>query len=642
MGSVRLPAVPESDGTQHETHESYPRRNWPGRIVTFLQRDVPLVLLDLAIVFVSYLALLVIRFDGEVPPRYWGTYWAFVPVAGCLHLLMNYMFGLYGQMWRYASVQEARRVLLAGASSAGLVLIFGSLLWKGIRPLPLSVVGMAAVVSLIGFGAIRFQSRLFAFRRRSVLDDVRRTVVVGAGDAGAALLRDIRRSPALGLQPVAVVDDDPRKLNRRLFGVMVSGRIADLPRLAEEQHADQVVLAIPSATSQLVRDVAARCEEAHVTLRVLPSVREAMNGHVTARDVRDLQIEDLLGRQQVKIDLESVASILTGRRILVTGAGGSIGSEIARQVLQFAPDTLTLMDHDETHLHDLLTELAGADNVEISLTDVRDRDRVFGLFATARPEVVFHAAAHKHVPLLESHPDEAVRTNVLGTANVADASAANSVERFVLISTDKAIKPISVMGASKWFAEQIVSSFDQSSCVFCSVRFGNVLGSRGSVIPTFLRQIAHGGPVTVTDPSMTRYFMSVQEAVQLVLQAASMSTGGEVFTLNMGEPVRILDVACELIRLSGRVPYKDIDIEIIGPRPGEKVKEDVVNPDEVLLPSAHPAVTVSRTTTPDLGALRRALNELETHADAHQSNGLAALIKGLAWPPMRIPEDIRL
>ncbi|HET6813924.1 MAG TPA: polysaccharide biosynthesis protein, partial [Actinomycetota bacterium] len=368
--------------------------------------------------------------------------------------------------------------------------------------------------------------------------------------------------------------------------------------------------------------------------------------------IRDLRIEDLLGRQQVDTDLDAVKAMLRNRRVLVTGAGGSIGSEIARQVANFGPAALVLLDHDETHLHDVVMsldeyreellqatgviDLAGAGmELETVLADIRDRERVFSVFVKHRPEIVFHAAAHKHVPVLEGHPAEALATNVLGTANLADAAVANGVGHFVLISTDKAINPVSVMGTSKWLAEQVVRSLqDHGQSVLCAVRFGNVLGSRGSVIPTFFRQIARGGPVTVTDPRMTRYFMSVQEAVQLVLQAAALSTGGEVFTLDMGEPVRILDVAERLIRLSGRIPGRDVPIVITGARPGEKMVEDIVAPEEEQLPSGHPSIVVSRPPVPGRAVVHRALAELEYLSLEGSPAELASRMKAMAAGPM--------
>lgn len=552
-----------------------------------------------------------LRFDGAVPEPAWRSFWRFIPVVVLLHLLSNFLFGLYGQMWRYASVQEARRVVLAGATAATLVGGAVTLVGGAERPIPLSVVALGACMSVFGFGAIRFQSRLFAVRRRTAGPHRKRVLLVGAGEAGAMVLRDIRRDPTLGLDPVGFVDDDPAKTGLSLHGIPVLGTRSSLSFTIERLQVDQVLLAIPSATSEIVRDVATVCEQSRVTLRVLPSVREILHDRVTARDIRDLRIEDLLGRQQVGLDAEVVAGMLRGRRVMITGAGGSIGSEISRQVAAFEPAALILLDHDETHLHDLISELEPAPSVSYALADVRDRDRMLEVFTHHMPNVVFHAAAHKHVPLLETHPEEALATNVLGTANVAEAASAAGAERFVLISTDKAVRPSSVMGASKWFAEQVIRSLHVTGTIFCAVRFGNVLGSRGSVIPLFMRQIRSGGPVTVTDPRMARYFMSIQEAVCLVLQAAAMSEGGEVFTLEMGDPVKIIDLAQRLIRLSGRVPERDIEIELIGARPGEKLVEDALDPRERPAPSHHPGILVSRPPMPDRAALKRALLHLE-------------------------------
>jgi FlaA1/EpsC-like NDP-sugar epimerase len=621
-----------------------------GGLVERIRRDAPLAILDLGVAVAAYLCTLVLRFDGSVPDRYWFNFWLFLPAALISHLVANHLCGLYGPMWRYASVLEARRIVQAGVlGGTGVVLANLLVQWLagGLRALPLSVAIFGAVLNLLCIGAIRFQSRLSAARQRSLDTERQRVLVAGAGAAGSMMLKDLLHSPSLGLVPVGVVDDDRRKVGRRLHGIPVLGTLASIPRLADRYQAHAVLLAIPSATDDLVRDVAAMCERAHVTLKVLPSVHETFGGKVTARDLRDLRIEDLLGRKQVETDLEAVKAMLRSRRVLVTGAGGSIGSEIARQVAGFGPASLILLDHDETHLHDAVMSLdeyrdglsaaapevdlvAASMEVEVVLADIRDRDRVFSAFMRCRPDIVFHAAAHKHVPVLELHPEEALATNVVGTANLADAAVATGTGHFVLISTDKAINPKSVMGASKWLAEQVVRSLQDGQTVLCAVRFGNVLGSRGSVIPTFFRQISRGGPVTVTDPNMTRYFMSVQEAVQLVLQAAALSTGGEVFTLDMGEPVRIMDLAERLIRLSGRIPGQDIPIEITGVRAGEKTVEDIVAPDEEPLPSGHPAIVVSRPPVPDRAAVHRALTELEYLSPEGLASELAVRMVDLA------------
>jgi FlaA1/EpsC-like NDP-sugar epimerase len=603
-------------------------RGLPTRIAAHVRRDLPLTALDALAVVPAYVIPLVLRYDGTVPPDAWGRFWLFMPVIVLMHLLANYLFGLYGQMWRHASIQEARRLVLAGATGFALVLAL-DLVTGPPWPVPLSVVLFGAGGAFAIFGAVRFQSRLFALRRRGENGSERRRVLLmGTGDAGAQVFGDILRTPTLGLEVVGLIDDDPKRHGLALHGVSVLGTRDDIPELARRLDVDRVLLAIPSATSDVIRDVAGRCEEAEVSLRVLPSVREVVGGRVSARDLRALSIEDMLGRTQVETDLAAVRALLRGRRVLVTGAGGSIGSEIARQVSAFDPTSLLVLDNDETHLYDLLATLPR--KATPILADIRDRVRIEEVMRTHAPEVVFHAAAHKHVPILEDHPQEAFHTNVIGTINVAEAAVSAGTQTFVLISTDKAVHPASVMGASKRIAEEVVRSLSGRGTILCSVRFGNVLGSRGSVVPTFMAQIDAGGPVTVTDPDMTRYFMSIPEAVELVLQASSMARGGEVFTLEMGEPIRIIDLASKLIRLSGRVPGRDVPIEIVGGRPGEKVHEELIDDGEHPIPSGHPGIVVAHPSRPDPVALRSSLRGMDQLVRSGHSSLLADLIRDSA------------
>jgi len=430
-------------------------------------------------------------------------------------------------------------------------------------------------------GLVRFQSRLFALRRNKVArsESGLRVAVVGAGQNGAAAVREMQRSPHLGLVPVALVDDDARLRGRTMLGVPIVGAVDDLGAAIDEYDVHQVLLAIPDdgAVARRVADIV----EAHdVVLRTLPRASDWLEKGVSLRDVRDIGIEDLLGRDQVQLDLGPVRALLQGQRVLITGGGGWIGAEIARQVAALDPARLVLLDHDETHLHDAVERLPG--RVETVLADVRDPVVIDHVFATVRPDVVFHAAAHKHVPILERFACEAVRTNVFGTRNVVEAARRVDVSHLVAISTDKAADPTSVMGASKWVAEQVVLAEAPLGSHYCTVRFGNVLGSRGSVIPTFQRQIAAGGPVTVTDPRMTRWFMSTDEAVRLVLQAAARPDGHRVLALQMGEQVNVFELAERMIRLVGRRPGRDIQIVVTGMRPGEKLTEELVGPGEVV------------------------------------------------------------
>lgn len=545
----------------------------------------PLSALDTLLTAAAYLSVLVLRFDGAVPVRYWNRFVVFLPLALVGHLAGNALWGLYGPMWQHASVAEARRLLLAGASAGSALLLLSAV--GGLR-IPLSVLLLGPIVATMLIGAVRFQSRLFAIHRGKRGDQGMRVAVLGAGESAAALVREMLRAPTAGLVPVAVLDDDRRKQGKSLMGIPVVAALDELAAVATRYRIHQAVLAIPSASQDVVRRVACAAEEAGVPLRVLPGVQEVLNGQPSVRDVRDLKVEDLLGRQQVRTDLEAVHRLIGGRRVLITGAGGSIGAEIARQVAESAPAVLVLVDHDETHLHDAAA-LLQAPAVQV-LADIRDADLVTDIFSRYRPEVVFHAAAHKHVPLLQSHPCEAVATNVLGTANLVAAAGAFDTNEFVFISTDKAVRPANVMGASKRLGEQIVMNLAPPGKGYCAVRFGNVLGSRGSVIPTFTRQIAAGGPVTVTDPRMTRFFMSTEEAVQLVLQAAVFAEGGDVFMLEMGQPVNILKLAERMIRLTGRSVGGDVPVRITGMRPGEKLEEELTTVEEKRHGTSHPSV----------------------------------------------------
>jgi FlaA1/EpsC-like NDP-sugar epimerase len=540
-----------------------------------IRGDAVLVVIDLLITLVSYTLLVALRFDFSVPTAYRDRLEVFLPAACAVHLVATWLWGGYGRTWRHASIDEARRLLCAGAS-AGVVLL--ALFGWGENHIPYSVLLAGPIVVTFLFGMVRFQSRLFAFRRFGDRKSGVRVVVVGAGSTGSAALREMHQSGQLGLVPVAAVDDDPALRGRQIHGVPIAGGIDELERVIRDVDANQVLYAIPSAPPAVLRRVAAAAESARVPVRVLPAPSTWVHGMPHLRDLRDLSIEDVLGRHAVAIDLEPVRALLAGKRVLVTGGGGWIGAEIARQVAAFGPARLVLLDHDETHLHDATYDVDVP--TELALCDVRDVPAIDALFAEVRPDVVFHAAAHKHVSILEDHACEAIHTNILGTANIVDACARAGTTHLVCISTDKAATPSGVMGASKWAAEQVVLARAPEGVAYCSVRFGNVLGSRGSVIPTFQRQIAAGGPVTVTDPAMTRFFMSTDEAVRLVLLAAAVTPDRRVLALEMGEQVNIRDLAERMIRLSGYEPGTDIEIVITGALPGENLTEQVVGPEE--------------------------------------------------------------
>ncbi len=489
---------------------------------------VVFMFLDVIAVAAAYGASEVAYFRDRAPAIYWQHFSLFLLLALAVHLSANWVFGLYGRIWRYAGIEEARQVLLSAVTSLT-VLVALRPLWHlpsvGLERVPLRVVFVGCAFVTMAMGALRFSSRLFAWQRGTNRVGLR-VAVIGSRDAGAEAIREMLRTPVAGFVPVAVFDDDAHSHGLSLIGVPVVGGIEDIPAAANRYTIQQVLLAIPNPAPELVERALRASEAAGVSMKILPSARDMAAGHehtAPIRQAREPRIEDLLGRTTVSTDLNTVRRSITGQRVLITGAGGSIGSEIARQVAEFNPSQLLLLDHDETHLHDIAVILPGPS--EQLLVDVSDRAAVFEALLLHRPDVVFHAAAHKHVPVLESHPVAAVSVNVYGTENVVEAAAAAGTRRFVLISSDKAVQPISVMGASKRVAEEVVLAHAPAGAAYSVVRFGNVLGSRGSVIPTFARQIAAGGPITVTDPRMTRFFMSVEEAVQLVLQASVLSKG---------------------------------------------------------------------------------------------------------------------
>ncbi len=594
-----------------------------------LGHDLTLLFADSAALTLSLLVMLAARYDGRVPAGAWSLFWWFLPWPVLLALLLNRSWGLYGRIWRHASIYEARRVLGSGLCAS--VALVGSTVVAH-HAIPVSVAGTAGISYTMLIGGLRFRTRLFRARPQARASTGLRIAVVGAGELGAMTVRSMLAEPdRSGLHPVVVLDDDPHTHGRALFGVPVLGPIGLLPRVVRMQRINLVVLAIRTPTAALVRRVADDAASADIPLRMAPEVSAILRHGVQLRDLRDISIEDLLGRREVVTNLDAVRSLLGGRRVLVTGAGGSIGAEIARQVAACGPSALYLLDHDETHLYDAASTVQSP--VDQVLADIRDVDVLCATFARLRPQVVFHAAAHKHVPLLEAHACEAVRTNVLGTAALVRACEATGVERFVLISTDKAVHPSSVMGASKRLAEHVVLCERSSGTIYCGVRFGNVLGSRGSVVPTFLREVSAGGPLTVTDARMSRFFMSIREAVQLVLQAATLARGGELFMLEMGEPVRIIDLAHRMIRLAGQRPGTDVEIRVTGVRPGEKLNEELHTSDEAVRPTEHPSVMQLTPACLPAGLLAASLSQLaDLAARSDEERTRSALMRLASLP----------
>jgi len=440
-------------------------------------------------------------------------------------------------------------------------------------------------------------------------------LIVGAGNTGALIARQIQQNHRLSKKIVGFADDARSKCGQMLLGFKVLGNRKDLKRLVAEYQVDEIIIAIPTMTRQQLTQIIQDCRQTGCRVKIVPALDELINGRPVIEQLRDVNLEDLLRREPVKLNLEKVAGYLKGKRVLVTGAGGSIGSELCRQIVRLQPDSLILLGKGENSIYEIEQELheryPGL-SIEPVIADVRDQKRIRAIFARTRPEAVFHAAAHKHVPLMELQPEEAVQNNVFGTRNVAEAAHAYGVDIFVMISTDKAVNPTSVMGTTKRVAEQIIQSINLvSRTKFVAVRFGNVLGSRGSVVPLFKKQIAAGGPVTITHPEMKRYFMTIPEAVQLVLQAGSMAQGGEVFVLDMGEPVKIYDMACALIELAGLRPGRDIEIRFTGLRLGEKLFEELLTAEEGTSATAHEKIFVANLQSIDLQKLERGLTQLQ-------------------------------
>jgi FlaA1/EpsC-like NDP-sugar epimerase len=574
---------------------------------------------DLALIIVSVLGSFALRLDVSELPYYFPAALVMCAVALTVKIPVYYFFGLYRRLWVYASTNELRLIIVAVTAASvltgGVMLVLISLGW--IQPgMPRSALGIDWLISLILIGGSRFVLRILAEQSSTQTSDkTRRALILGAGDAGALVVRELQKSSSLNLVPVGFLDDDPAKQNHNIYGVTVIGGIDQLEKTLDTKQVDEVIIAIPAAPGRIIRLVNDVCRKRGIPSRIIPGIYELIGGKVSVNRLREVDITDLLRRDPVTIDDRLVGATLGGKRILVTGAGGSIGSELCRQVARWNPSELILLGHGENSIFDILLELNGdfpALLIQPVIADVRDETRIEEVFKQHQPQVVFHAAAHKHVPLMEVNVEEAFTNNVIGTKVIVEAAGRHGVERLVLISTDKAVRPVSVMGATKRLAELIVlDAAQQHDLPFSVVRFGNVLGSRGSVVPIFKSQIARGGPVLVTHPDMHRYFMTIPEAVHLVLQAASMGAGGEVFMLNMGGQVRILDLAEDLIRLSGLEPHRDIEIQFSGIRPGEKLREDLFEDGVNFEPTGHSEIhRMSEEEQVDGDALVHALAQL--------------------------------
>jgi FlaA1/EpsC-like NDP-sugar epimerase len=569
----------------------------------------------------------------------WQLVWIYIFLTAPLRMVTFYSAGMYRRLWRHASLGELRQIIMA-VSIAGIVsalvgLVLMRLIPDGPGRVPFSVVFIDAFLT----GACVALPRLLARTvrrgnsRRHRPEPGKRVLLVGAGDAAKLVVKELRSNTHLNLEPVGFVDDDLRKHGHMLMELPILGSLDSIRKIAEEHGIAQLIIAMPSARGEVVRKVVRAGLDCGIPTLTVPSLPELISRKMNGTSLREVEIQDLLRRDPVETDLASVAALATGETVLITGAGGSIGAELCRQVGRLAPARMVVLGHGENSIFDILHELrATHPNISIVpiIADVRDRGRIATVLKTYRPHAVFHAAAHKHVPLMEENVIEAITNNVFGTRNVVDASIQSGVEHFVFISTDKAVRPTSVMGATKRIAEQIVQhAATKHDRNFVSVRFGNVLGSRGSVVPTFLRQIEAGGPVTVTHPEMQRYFMTIPEAVQLVLQAGALGRGGEVFLLDMGEPIRIVDIATDLIRLSGLTVGTDIELRFTGIRPGEKLYEEMFFSAENVVPTDHPKVLRARNGILPEGLGRRIETLVKSAEAEHPDDELRGLLRTL-------------
>lgn len=587
--------------------------------MTYLEliRDkLKLILIDAIILAVMPVVALLLRFEGEIPAAQFDTIRTCLPWMVVLSLAVFYFYGMYHRMWHYARMRDLIAIVGAVTLSQASVFILTVLFSIAI---PRSVMIITWLLDLGAIGASRLMFKINLDLVTESKGGRENLLIVGAGDAGAMLARELEQNDAATISIVGFVDDDEKKQKGRLAGFPILGTIRDLPAVVRKHKVDTIVIAIPSADGDAIRQIDRQCRKTGANVRIMPGIYEMISGEAGMGELREIRLEDLLRRDPIQLDFDQITGYIAGKTVLITGAGGSIGSELSRQISRVGAKEIILLGRGENSIYEIHQELKRKfpeQTYHTVIANITDRARMERIFKRFQPQVVFHAAAHKHVPLMEIQPEEAIKNNVFGTKNVAELADENQAEIFVLISTDKAVNPTSVMGATKRTAELVLQEINQhSQTKFVTVRFGNVLGSRGSVVPLFEKQIAAGGPVTVTHKDMTRFFMTIPEAVQLVLQAGSQAEGGEVFLFDMGKPVKINDMAEDLIRLHGLTPGRDIKIVYTGLRPGEKLYEELLTSEEGTTSTKHKKIFKAQIQPLDEADLQQSLQTLRDVTD---------------------------
>ncbi|NTW71224.1 MAG: polysaccharide biosynthesis protein [Eubacteriaceae bacterium] len=590
-----------------------------------------LLICDIILLNISYLLSLYMRFDNQIHPVYFNNYFRDMLIIITIKIFIFWIFGLYKRLWIYAGTREVIEISAAVLMANLLVILYG-IFSKNSLPLNLYLLIILTDIMVIGGSRLLYRFIHGGLPQNGNHNKKKRILIVGAGDAGAAVIWEIKNNSQVECEPTAVVDDDPHKQGLTIYGIPVKGTLEDIEKIVREDDIDEIIIAVPTLCREKRQQILEVCNRTTKRIRIYPSMQDIIDGKVSIGNIRDVRIDDLLGREPINLSNMHIETLIAGKTVLVTGAGGSIGSELCRQIALYNPEQLMGLDIYENSLFELQMELKSnfkGINFRAIVASVTNETRINGIFDEFRPDIVFHAAAHKHVPLMEENPEEAVRNNVFGTLNLIKAADHYRVKKFVLISTDKAVNPTNIMGATKRICEMLIQTMDSKSKTdFSAVRFGNVLGSNGSVIPIFKKQIEKGGPVTVTHPDIIRYFMSLPEAVQLVLTAGAMAKGGEIFILDMGDPVKIMDLAVSLIHLSGFEEDKDISIEIVGLRPGEKLFEELLMDEEGITDTCHEKIFIGKPIFNDYKDFMKKIDRLIISLD-DESNDIREMVKGL-------------